>query len=37
MKMRLWPKEAALAVGFFGKKRDLVPATNEVRSEAFKR
>ena len=37
MKMRFWPKEAALAVGFFGTDSDLVPAINEVRIEAFER
>jgi len=35
MKMRFWPKKTALAVGFFGPERNLVPATNEVKSETF--
>lgn len=35
IKMRFWPKEAVLAEGFFGANRDLVPGTDEVRSETF--
>ena len=33
--MRFWPQEAALTAGFFGEETDLVPTTNEVKSETF--